>query len=85
MWCQLRTSYEEVGRTGAMLHGDNEQSIRSLIAKVRTVMPGLSKRVSPLHRSLSLGSVGQAQRQLDAQIRALRLQMEEGYQTTITS
>ena len=62
----------EAGRTGAMLQGDNEQSIRSLIAKVCAGMPGLSKRFSPLYSSQSLGSVCQAQRQLYAQIRALR-------------
>ena len=75
----------EAGRTGAILQGDNEQAIRSLITKVCTDMPGLTKRFSPLYSSQSLGSVGQAQRQLYAQIRALRLQMEDDYQTAITS
>ena len=75
----------EAGRTGAVLQGDNEQAVRTLITKVCTGMLGLTKRFAPVYSSQALGSVGQAQRQLYAQIRALRLQLEEGYQTSVTS
>jgi hypothetical protein len=75
----------EAGRTGAILQGDTEPAIRALITRICTDLPGLSKRLAPLYISQSLGSVGQAQRQLYTQIRALRLQMEEDYQTSITS
>ena len=62
----------EPGRAGAILHGDNEQATRALMAQVCTYMPGLIKRFAPTYSSQSLGSVGQAQRNLYDQIRALR-------------
>ena len=75
----------EVGRIGVVLQGDNEEAVRSSITKVCTDMLGLTKRVALVYSSQALGSVGQAQRQLYAQIRALRLQLEEDYQTSVTS
>ena len=58
----VRNFLLEAGRTGAILQGDNEQAIRSLITKVCADMPGLTKRFAPNYSSKSLGSVGQAQR-----------------------
>ena len=53
---------------------DNEPAIKGLVKRVAQEMPGLNKRVAPQYSSKSLGSVGQAQQRLVAQIRALRLQ-----------
>ena len=81
----VRNFLLEAGRTGAILQSDNEQAIRSLITKVCADMPGLTKRCAPNYSSKSLGSVGQAQRLLYVQIRALRLQLEQDYQLAVTS
>ena len=81
----LRSFLLETGRTGAILLGDNEPAIRALITRVCTDMLGRTKRFTPVYSSPSLGSVGQAQRTLYAQIRALRLQIEADYQLAVTS
>ena len=73
----LKNFLLETGRAGAVLQGDNEAAAMALIIRVCNEMSGLSKHFAPLYSSQSLGSVGQAQSWLYAQIRALRLQVEE--------
>jgi len=64
----------EAGRTCGILISDSEPALKGLVNRVVQEMAGLTKRFAPQYSSKSLGSVGQAQQRLVAQIRALRLQ-----------
>ena len=64
---------------------DNEPAIKALVNRVVQEAPGLTKRFAPQYSSKSLGPVGQAQQRLIAQVRALRLQTEQGYSLKLES
>ena len=67
----------ECGRTFGILQYDQESPLKTVCQRVCSELGGLSLRAAPKNHPQSHGSVGQSQRTLYGQLRALLYQVEE--------
>ena len=70
----------EAGRAKSTRARDTEPVVNALVNKVCALEPSGSKRRATFYNSASRGKGGNSPRQLYAQARALRLQLDEGYE-----
>ena len=65
------------GGTFGILQYDQESPLKTVCQRVCSELGGLSLRAAPKNHPQSHGSVGQSQRTLDGQLRALLYQVEQ--------
>ena len=75
----------ELGRTFGVTQYDKEPALKAIAIQVRAGLGGLSLRAAPNAHSQSMGSIGQMQRALCGQLRALLLQIETASGVSVSS
>ena len=81
---ELRRFVLETGRTFGILQCDPEPSLVALAETVTSEVGGLAMRKSPVGWKQAQGAVGNLQATLYAQARALKLDVEQRYGTTLS-
>ena len=82
---ELKKFIYECGRTFGILQYDQESPLKAVCQRVCAELGGLSIRAAPKARSQSMGSIGQMQRTLYGQVRALLSQAEQRLKIEIDS
>ena len=82
---ELRRFVFEIGRTFGIIQYDKENALKVIAKDLCKTIGGLSMRAAPTGHSQSQGSVGNVQRTLYGQLRALMSQVQESTGLKLTS
>ena len=82
---ELRRFVFEIGRTFGIIQYDKENALKVIAKDLCKTIGGLSMRAAPTGHSQSQGSVGNVQRTLYGQLRALMSQAQESTGLKLTS
>ena len=82
---ELKKFVFETGRTFGILQYDKENPLKDLVLSTVKELGGMSTRAAPTAHKQAMGSVGQMQRTLYAQLRTVLLQLQESTGVEVTS